>query len=82
MGNIWLLLILGKKIYICEDTSMWQHFRQDLNLFMYPVSELGSITLEQLAYFPEEQAYNNIHIAEEYTHGNHVVPQWRKVFED
>ena len=82
MGNISLLIRLGKKVYIRDDTAMWQHFRHNMKYYVYPVSELDGITIEQLADFPQELAYNNIHIAEEYAAGDQAVQQWRKVFED
>ena len=82
MGNISLLLRLGKKVYIREDTAMWEHFRHNMKYDVSPVSELRSITLQQLADFPQELAYNNIHIAEEYAAGTQAVTQWRKVFDD
>ncbi|MBQ7155118.1 MAG: TDP-N-acetylfucosamine:lipid II N-acetylfucosaminyltransferase [Synergistaceae bacterium] len=82
MGNISLLLRLGKKVYMRDDTAMWQHYTKTRGFTAYPVSELNGITLEQLAYFPRELAYNNIQIADEYAAGNYAVQQWRKVFDD
>ena len=82
MGNISILLRLGKKIYMREDTSMWQHFRDTMNYYIYPVSELEGITPGQLMNFPDELAYNNEKIADEYAAGNQAAEQWRKVLED
>ena len=82
MGNISLLLKLGKKVYMRDDTTMWQQYRQKMKYTVYPVSELEGITLEQLVNFPEELAYNNIHIAEEYSARSQIPEQWRKVFDD
>ncbi|MBR0256351.1 MAG: TDP-N-acetylfucosamine:lipid II N-acetylfucosaminyltransferase [Synergistaceae bacterium] len=82
MGNISILLRLGKKVYLRDDTSMWQHFTQNMKYVIYPVSELEGITLEALVNFPAELAYNNIQIAEEYAAGDQAIRQWRKVFQD
>ena len=82
MGNISLLLRLGKKVYIREDNSMWQQYRLNLGYSVFPVSELENIPLKQLADFPQELAYNNIRIAEELAVGNQTAEQWRTVFED
>ena len=84
MGNISLLLRLGKKVYLIKDEGnrLWQEFSFRRKFSVYPVSELDGITLEQLVNFPQELAYNNIHIAEEYAAGDQAVTQWRKVFED
>ena len=82
MGNILILLRLGKKVYLREDTSMWRHFKEDMKYCVYPVSELEGITLEELARFPSEKARGNISIAEEYFSGNYAAEQWRKVFAD
>lgn len=82
MGNISLLLRLGKKVYLREDTSMWKHYTQNMKYIVYPISELENITLHELVNFPPELAYNNIKIAEERANSNYAVEQWRKVFED
>ncbi len=82
MGNISLMLKLGKKVYMRDDTTMWQQYRRSLKYTVYPVSELEGITLEQLVNFPQEVAYNNIRISEEYAAQNDIPEQWQKVFED
>ena len=82
MGNISILLRLGKKIYLRDNTAMWTHFVNTRGFNIYPVSELEGITLEQLANFPRELAYNNIKLADEYAASNYAVEQWRKVFDD
>ena len=82
MGNISLLLRLGKKVYMREGTAMWKQYKETIKYTVYPVSELENITLEKLVNFPPELAYNNIQIAEERAASNYAVEQWRKVFED
>ena len=82
MGNIHLLLRLGKKVYIREDNPMWPHFTDNLEFSVYPFSQLEGITLEQLINFPQETAYNNIRVAEELEAPTQAVEQWRKVFAD
>lgn len=81
LGNISFLLRLGKKIYLRENTSMWEYFRS-LKACIYSVSELENITPEELVKFPSEYAEHNIHIAEEIASGKIAVKQWHKIFQD
>lgn len=82
MGNISLLLRLGKKVYLREGTAMWKHYRENMKYTVYPVSELENISLQELVKFPPELAYNNIQIAEERASSNYAAEQWRKVFDN
>ena len=81
LGNIWLLMRLGRKIYLRENTAMWDDFKSK-DACIYSVSELDSAALESLADMPEEGRKANMSLAAERFTGNSAVEEWRKVLND
>ena len=81
LGNIWLLMRLGRKIYIRENTAMWDDFKSK-GACIYPVSELERTSFDSLAHIPEEGRKINIAIAEERISGKPAREQWIKVLND
>lgn len=81
MGNIGMLLRLGKKVYLREHTAMWKDFTQD-GLILYPISQLEGISLEDLVYFPEDARKKNIIIRKRNSGYTKAITQWKEVLND
>ena len=83
MGNISLLLSLGRKVYMHpQSTAMWSRYKDELNYIFYPTTDLNNITIEELVNFPEEYAQYNMKKAKEIREGNAEKELWEKVFEN
>lgn len=61
MGNITLMLRLGKKVYMRSDTPMWNRYR-DMGVSVYDIEELKQKSWEQILYFDENIKNKNIEI--------------------
>ena len=59
MGNINILLKLGKKVFIRDDTCMWKTYYEDYKFNIFNVSELNKINYEKLFEFSLEKAEDN-----------------------
>ncbi len=64
MGNISLMLGLGKKVYLREGTSMWDAFKNKKYKF-FSVNNLFDISLRDLLSFDKNDMINNITIFED-----------------
>lgn len=79
MGNITIMMKLGKKIYIRDDTPMWGEMK-NRGCHVYNVRELKDITMTSLQDFPDACRNNNIEQCEK--RANVSYEQWMKVFND
>ena len=81
LGNIKKLLLLGKKVYIRDDTPMWKWFKEK-EITVFNVSDLSNITYIDLFKFDKligeinsKQIVLNSNITE-------TEKEWKNVFED
>ncbi len=81
LGNIWLLMRLGRKIYLRENTAMWDNFKRR-GACMYSVAELDTADVESLADISEEGRKINMSLAAKRISGNSAREEWEKVFND
>jgi pyruvate/2-oxoglutarate/acetoin dehydrogenase E1 component len=73
MGNIITLLGLGKKVYIKNDITSWEHFK-NINVQVF---DIASINLEIL---DEQVIYNNIQKIKEYYSESNLKAQLEIIF--
>lgn len=59
LGNIYLLIKMGKSVFLREDTSMWENFRK-IGVEVWSVDKLNNITLKEMAYVTDEVRDNNV----------------------
>lgn len=59
MGNINMLLKLGKKIYIRDDTCMWKTYFENYKFNIYRINELDQISYEDLFEFSSSNGKDN-----------------------
>ena len=81
LGNIWIMMRLGRKIYIRENIATWRDLKAQ-GAVIYPISELESADCASLAAMPEESRKINIAIAEERISGKPACKEWEAVFND
>jgi len=77
MGNIGILLQLGKTVYLRNDTSMYAHYLKQ-GVVIRDINEIESCYgIRKISY--EEQAVNKS-LMEENWKGLHKIKQWEEVF--
>ncbi|MBQ9017277.1 TDP-N-acetylfucosamine:lipid II N-acetylfucosaminyltransferase [Candidatus Saccharibacteria bacterium] len=77
MGNIAMMIMMGRKVYLREGTSMWYSYL-DYGIKMYPISELNKITYSELMDYNESIAMeNDKKIRKRY---NDYVRNWSAIF--
>lgn len=80
LGNIWILLRMGKKLYIRSDNSMWKHFK-DLGFKIYDTIDIKEIPLEQLCFYDASERMYNLKTADFYDDEKDIAA-WKKVLAD
>ena len=81
MGNINQLLLLNKKVYIRNDTTMWQYYENELKCRLNSISEIENQTFEELCHIDSDSAQWNQRKITESRNENNVVNMWKTVFE-
>lgn len=61
LGNISLLGMMGAKIYIRNDTSMWKHYNDYIKFKCYDINKLSTATYNEFLDYPQE--IKNINVA-------------------
>lgn len=59
MGNINILLKLGKKVYIRNDTAMWKNYYTDYKFAIYNVDDIKNIEYDELFAFDNLNGQEN-----------------------
>lgn len=81
MGNINMLLVLGKKVFLRENTSMWKTYN-DAGYEVSNINQVGELPWAQLIAFRDESKINNIKIRDEMSSVKRVAEKWQAVFDD
>lgn len=77
MGNIGILLALGKKVYIRKDTSMWDYF-SGMGIKIYEIAQLEFIDDTDNIFFYENIIEGNVEIMNKVFSGKIDIQQWKK----
>ncbi|GAA0606418.1 TDP-N-acetylfucosamine:lipid II N-acetylfucosaminyltransferase [Virgibacillus siamensis] len=80
MGNIYLLLYLGKKIFVKEGTTMWEELNK--KYYVSSVRQLDDIDLNWLNELDEKKQSHNIEKASSRYNVEKAKAAWKKIFED
>lgn len=80
MGNINFLLMLGKKVYIRKQTSMWNHYKK-IGCTLFDIETIPQQTTDELLNISVEVSEKNKQAICNYTSDNHSVEQWRLIYE-
>lgn len=79
LGNISALLALGKKVYIRNDTSMWDSLKE-MGFRVANILEIPRYDLQKLVYISKDEIANNKKSYKHYT--EQAISQWDTVFKD
>lgn len=79
MGNISIFARLGKKVYLRDDTPMWEHFKK-IGYQFSTMQELENATLDEIIHIDENVRENNIRARERWE--QQAVVLWEKVLKD
>ena len=80
MGNINIMLYLGKKLYLRTDVSMWDVY-QERGYDIFSVETIPQMSIEEFFKFSNEQRIQNHKIGEKYMDSKEGNICWKKVFE-
>ena len=81
LGNIKKLLLLGKKVYIRNDTPMWEWFKKN-EVQVFNVSELMGITYIDLFKFDKSLGEKNAKHLSLKLNIDTTIKEWENVLED
>lgn len=78
MGNIYLLFYLGKKVFIRNDTTMWNELEQ--HYYLRSVEEIENESLEFICSLRESERKHNMEEASLRYDIHKVKAHWQKIF--
>lgn len=79
-GNIEALLYYGKKVFIRDDTSMWPEWVDKEGYSLGNISDIKSMTLDELVFREEESVRRNDSLIRRYFDVNERVKEWDTAF--
>jgi len=80
LGNIYVLLELGKKVYLRKDTSMWSRMVKVLDEKIFDVSEIESMGFKDFIFMEESDKLKNIQNMKNFNSTENIKNIWEKVF--
>ena len=80
MGNINLLTKFEAKIYLRDDTVMWEEFVRIRKYKYFNIKEVGSISFNNFIMYDDKDRIINRDIIQFYTSTKRMVDLWTKVF--
>jgi len=80
LGNIYLLLFLGKKVYLKKKTTMWEELL-DMDLTVYDVEKIPEHTWKEFAEMDELTVAKNREKVRERYQAEYKVKIWEKIFD-
>ncbi|MCK9217040.1 MAG: TDP-N-acetylfucosamine:lipid II N-acetylfucosaminyltransferase [Firmicutes bacterium] len=80
MGNIFSMLHLGKKVYIRNDTTMWEEIIKYRQLVVFDIKEIEKMDFERFKQLDTIIAKENMRKCKESSNSNHAKEIWTKIF--
>lgn len=81
MGNISACLGLGAKVFIRNDTSMWNHYTEKLHYCIYDINTISRIAFDKFVAFDSHIAEHNRAAYFVASESSKTVNQWQAVFD-
>lgn len=81
LGNINIMLSLGKKVYIREDTAMWDYFKT-AQITVYNIADIGSATFMEFITANEDDQADNMKKMAKVRSKEYWKELWEIVYED
>ena len=80
LGNIFVLLELGKKIYMRNDTSMWNEIKNDLDIDVFDIKNIELETIDEMLNFDLNLRLNNVKKIKDYRSSERIIQIWSNIF--
>ena len=80
MGNIAILIACGAKVYIRQDTTMWQSY-QEKGYHLESVSQINEEGYDAFIHYDEKIKNTNMQNIANYVDIRHLKDKWETVFE-
>ena len=80
LGNIYSMLLLGKKLYLREGTSMWQQLVDEDGFSLYSLGNIEGMSLETFREFNIQTRARNQQICAWKNSEEHFFELWEKIF--
>ena len=81
MGNINALLRFGCKLYIRENTSMWDRYTVN-GYYVNSINEIKELSFDEFVDMPKEKALQNRELRKKESDPSVYVKKWKVVLED
>lgn len=81
MGNIAMLAYLGSKMYLRDDTTMWEQYVQKGKCGFHCVSDIGKISFEEFIFNSNEEQIQNKKYFGRLWDVEYLKSMWNKAFE-
>lgn len=80
LGNVWLLLLLGKKLFLNKDGIIKKALTEE-GIETYNVSDIDSLSFEEFS-SPVKNAENSIKLGASYADENKYIDLWKNTLEE
>lgn len=80
-GNITALFYLGKKIYLRDDTSMWDEWTAKTGYKIHNIKDIEREDFSEFVKNPKEEKAVNFELAKEFFDVDNRIKEWKAVFE-
>jgi dTDP-N-acetylfucosamine:lipid II N-acetylfucosaminyltransferase len=81
MGNLWLAIYLKKKIFIREESTLWEYYKTDYNLVINKTKSIFELDFNALKHRNEDELEKNKTIVNYILSEKYFVELWRAVFD-
>ena len=81
LGNIFMQIQMGCKIYFDRESLLWSYFTQDLGCVISDMSEIFEMDIKKFTEFSEgDRLHNRAHICERISK-EEALRSWRNIFQ-
>lgn len=80
MGNIYILLGTGAKVFLGSQTPMWDYFNKEVGVSVFDISQVGIVNFEKLIALPSGVANKNAEAIRAFLSPNEVSKKWNALF--
>jgi len=80
LGNIYMLMEIGSKIYLNQKGLLWDYFTNHLQCDIAGVDEIDKISFQKFIEFSEKNIEKNRKKVNESFSRDNSIYQWKKIF--
>lgn len=80
LGNIYILMQIGSKVFLNSEGLLWDYFVKDLKCEVSKVNEISRSSFEEFIEFSEREKQNNRDLIHKNFSKENSIMQWEKIF--